>query len=141
MILVDANVLLYAVNESLPQHPRARRWLENALNGEETIGFAWMALLAFVRIATLPALSPSPLEAARALDLADEWLATRPATIVHPTTRHAAILRGLLSEAGTAGNLVGDAHLAALAVEHGARICSFDRDFDRFPGIIALVPG
>lgn len=140
MVLVDANVLLYAVNASTPNHIPAKRWMEAALNGEEAVAFAWVALLAFVRIATLPAFSPEPLGAAQALDIIDEWLASGPATVAHPTSRHPAILRGLLDQAGTAGNLVADAHLAALAVEHGARVCSFDRDFARFPGIGVHTP-
>ncbi|MFN2568802.1 MAG: type II toxin-antitoxin system VapC family toxin [Candidatus Dormibacteria bacterium] len=140
MVVLDANVLVYAVNESLPHHARARRWLEAALNGDESVGFAWTALLAFIRIATLPALSPQPLDVAQAFDLTDEWLGAPAAVMVHPTARHGALLRGLLLEAGTAGNLVGDAHLAALAVEHGARVCSFDRDFGRFPGVSVVIP-
>ena len=140
MILVDANVLLYAVNESAPRHAAAKRWMEDVLNGNEPIAFAWAALLAFLRIATQPALSPQPLEVKQALDIIEEWLAVEVTTVVHPTNRHAAILRGLLEPSGSAGNLAGDAHLAALSVEHGARICSFDRDFQRFPGITVLVP-
>ena len=140
MVLVDANVLLYAVNEDMPQHARARRWIETALNGEEAVGFAWVVLLAFLRIATLPALAPQPLSTGLALDLVDAWLSAPAAIVVHPTTRHASVLRGLLVEAGTGGNLVSDAHLASLAVEHGARLCSFDRDFARFPGVPVFAP-
>ena len=140
MVLVDANVLLYAVNDSMPRHASAKRWIEQALSGTEAVGFAWHVLLAFVRLATLRALFPIPLEADAALDLVDEWLGARPALVVHPTARHASVLRGLLRESGTAGNLVSDAHLAALSIEHGARICSFDRDFNRFPGIRAFAP-
>ncbi|MHB8620627.1 MAG: TA system VapC family ribonuclease toxin [Chloroflexota bacterium] len=140
MVIVDVNVLLYAVNESMPQHVRARRWVEEALSGNESIGFAWVVLLAFVRIATLPALFPEPLGATAALDLVDGWLGARPAVVVQPAVRHASVLRGLLAECGTAGNLVTDAHLAALSLEHGARICSFDRDFSRFPGVTVFAP-
>ena len=132
MIIVDANVLLYAVNESQPQYARSHRWIEQALNGTETIGFAWLVLVAFLRLATLRTLFPSALEANTALDLVDSWLGAPQAIVVHPTTRHSALLRTLLSDVGTAGNLVNDAHLAALCVEHGARICTFDRAFLRF---------
>jgi toxin-antitoxin system PIN domain toxin len=140
LIVVDANVLLYAVNESMPQHTRAKRWLEQALNGNESVGFAWIVLLAFVRLATLPALLPMPLDIATALDVVDEWLGGRPALVVNPGPRHANVLRDLLRNSGTAGNLVSDAHLAALALENRARICTFDRDFDRFPGVKAFAP-
>lgn len=140
MVIVDANVLLYAVNESMPRHRPAKQWLEEALSGEEPVGFAWVVLLAFLRIATLPALSPDPLTVEDACALVDDWLGTDPATVAAPTTRHLAILRGLLAESGTAGNLTTDAHLAALAVEHGARICSFDRDFARFRGVRSFAP-
>ena len=140
MVIVDANVLLYAVNESMPRHLSAKGWIEEALNGNESVGFAWVVLLAFVRIVTLPALLPTPLGASDALDVVDEWLQAWPAVILHPTVRHASVLRGLLTEAGTAGNLVSDAHLAALSLEHGARICSFDRDFNRFRGVKVFSP-
>lgn len=140
MLLVDANVLLYAVNRDSPRHSEARTWLEEHLVGGEPVGFAWIALLAFVRISTLPGLSPSPLPVASALDLVDDWLGAPTAITVHPTSRHAAVLGGLLREAGTAGNLTSDAHLAALAIEHGATVCSFDRDFDRFTGVRRLTP-
>jgi uncharacterized protein len=140
VVLVDANVLLYAVNDSMPQHAHAKRWIEHALNGNEAVGFAWLVLLAFVRLATLPVLFPMPLEADTALDLVDDWLGARPAVVVHPTARHAPVLRRLLSDSGTAGNLVSDAHLAALCIEHNARICTFDRDFNRFPGVRAFAP-
>ncbi len=140
MVIVDANVLVYAVNESMPQHSRARGWLEEALSGHESVGFAWVVLLAFMRIATLPALFPQPLGASDALDVVDDWLGARPAVVVQPTVRHATVLRSLLTEVGTAGNLVTDAHLAALSLEHGARVCSFDRDFSRFPGVRVFTP-
>ena len=140
MIIIDANVLLYAVNESMPRHARARGWFEDALNGSEAVGFTWIVLLAFVRLSTLRSLFPTPLPVTAALDLVDDWLAAPPAIVVHPTTRHATILRGLLSESGSAGNLVSDAHLATLCIEHGARICTYDRDFNRFSGLNVVTP-
>lgn len=140
MVIVDANVLLYAVNESMPLHAPAKRWLEDALSGEEPVGFAWAVLLAFLRVATLPALSPDPLTGEDACALVEDWLGADPATVAAPTSRHLAVLRGFLVESGTAGNLTTDAHLAALAVEHGARICSFDRDFARFRGVLSFAP-
>jgi toxin-antitoxin system PIN domain toxin len=140
VILVDANVLLYATNESMALHQRARHWVEDALNASEAIGFAWVVLLAFIRISTLGAFSPQPLLPAQALEQVDAWLAAGPSVLVHPTPRHAAILAGLLLEAGTAGNLVSDAHLACLAIEHGATLCSFDRDLTRFRGVRVVSP-
>jgi uncharacterized protein len=140
LVIVDANVLVYAVNQSMPQHSGAKTWLEEALNSQESVGFAWVVLLAFLRISTLPALFPEPLASADALDVIGDWLDARPAVVVQPTHRHASALRSLLVEVGTAGNLVTDAHLAALSLEHGARICSFDRDFHRFPGVRVFSP-
>jgi toxin-antitoxin system PIN domain toxin len=140
MVIVDANVLLYAVNESSPQHAIAKRWLERALNGAEVVGFAWVVLLAFVRLATLPALFSVPLDTPTALELVDDWLGAKAAAVVHPTAQHATILRRILTQTGAAGNLVTDAHLATLCLEHGAQMCTYDRDFSRFPGLIVFVP-
>ena len=141
MKLVDANVLLYAVNEDAPNHAPARSWLDASLGESEAIGFAWVVLLAFVRLSTRPALFPSPLAAPVAFDVVEHWLNRRAAVVVHPTDRHANLLRGLLESTGTAANLVGDAHLAALALEHGAKIVSFDRNFGRFEGVRWELPG
>jgi toxin-antitoxin system PIN domain toxin len=140
VILVDVNVLVYAAHAQTPYHSSAARWLQHALNGNEALGFAWSVLLGFLRISTLRVAFPKPLDAEKALDAVDDWLAAPTAIIVHPTTQHASILRSLLRETGTAGNLVADAHLTALALEHRARICSFDRDFLRFSGVRAFVP-
>jgi toxin-antitoxin system PIN domain toxin len=133
--LPDTNLLLYAINEDTPDHERAKSWLEKTLSGTETVGFAWIALIGFVRISTNPAALVSPLSASEAVDYVDEWLAQPVATVVHPTHEHAAILRRLLEPIGTAGNLTSDAHLAALAIEHGAELCSRDADFSRFEGV------
>lgn len=135
MKLPDANLLLYAVDTSSPRHRAARRWLEAQLSGTETVAFAWVTLLAFLRIRTNPRVYEEPLEAAEALDLIDGWLGQPPSTVVHPTERHAAVLRELLEPLGIAGNLTTDAHLAALAIEHGAELCSSDSDFSRFSGV------
>ena len=135
MKLPDANVLLYAIDERSPRHAAARDWLNDALSGTETVGFAWIVLLAVVRLATRAVVFENPLEVGQALDLVDGWLAQPPATVVHPTDRHASVLRELLVPLGSAGNLTTDAHLAALAVEHGADLCSSDADFSRFSGV------
>jgi len=133
--LPDINLLLYAIDERSPRHDRAKRWLEKALSGTEEIGFAWLALLGFVRISTNPAALDNPLSAAEAVDYVDEWLAFPVASIANPTPQHATVLRRLLESVGTAGNLTSDAHLAALAIEHGAELCSGDADFSRFEGL------
>jgi hypothetical protein len=133
--LPDVNVLLYAVDEDSRHHETARPWLEAVLSGIETVAFSWSVLLAFVRLSTRPVVFERPLGAAEALDLVEGWLAQPCATVVEPTVRHVAVLRDLLGAFGTAGNLTTDAHLAALAIEHGAELCSYDADFGRFSGL------
>jgi len=140
MVIVDANVLLYAVNAASPHHRTAKGWVEESLGGDEPVGFAWVVLLAFVRLVTLPAVFPKPLDVDMALEVVEAWLSARAATIVQPTARHASVLGGFLRASGTAGNLVTDAHLATLAVEYGARLCTFDRDFARFAGVRSFAP-
>jgi hypothetical protein len=133
--LVDANLLLYAVDEASPHHEVAKPWLEEQLSGSETFAFAWAILLAFIRLATNPRVFEGPLTVEEALDLVDSWLAQPNVTVVHPTDRHGQLLRELLEPLGTAGNLASDAHLAALSLEHGAELCSGDADFARFPRV------
>lgn len=140
MKLVDANVLLYAVNVDAPHHDRCRRWLDDALSGTETVAFAWIALLAFVRLSTKPELFPSPLSSDEAFDRVDAWLAAPPAVVLEPTPDHPGLVRRLLAPLTTGGNLVNDAHLAALAVEHRCAVVSFDRDFERFAGVERVEP-
>ena len=140
MILPDANILLYAVDEQSAHHGRARDWLEDALAGTETVGLAWVSLLAFIRLSTLHGLFVAPLTAGQAVDSVDSWLAQPAARIVHPGPRHQELLRELLAVAGTAGNLVTDAHLAALAIENGALLATSDRDFGRFPRLRVSYP-
>ena len=135
MYVVDTNVLLYAINRDAPQHPVAREWLEKALTEPQGVGFAWQALLGFLRLCTRPGILPTQLSVPAALGVVNQLLAAPSARIVHPTDQHAALVGRLLLGAGTAGNLVGDAHLAALSIEHGATLVSFDRDFSRFAGV------
>lgn len=135
MKLLDLNLLLYAVDEASPHHDVARPWVEATLSGPETVALTWSVLLGFVRLSTRATVFEDPLEADEALDLVDGWLAQPPTTVVHPTDRHAAVLRSLVAPLGTAGNLTTDAHLAALSIEHGAELCSADADFSRFPGV------
>lgn len=138
--MVDANVLLYAVNASSAHHALSRAWLDRSLDGAEAVGLAWAALLAFVRIGTNPSILETPLTVDDATGQVERWLAAPAAVTVAPTSRHATILRGLLTTTGTGGNLTSDAHFAALAVEHAAEIVSFDRDFARFEGVRHRLP-
>ncbi|MGD0199986.1 MAG: type II toxin-antitoxin system VapC family toxin [Bryobacteraceae bacterium] len=135
MILLDANLLIYAVNEDAPSHRKAKSWLESALSGPDTVGLAWNVLVAFLRLTTRPGLFRRPLPLETAFELIASWLDHPSATVVHAGPRHLRILRELLLPMGTGGNLTSDAHLAALAIEHGAELCSSDTDFARFPGL------
>ena len=141
MVIVDANVLIYAVNPAGRQHDLARPWLDQALGGTETVGLAWVALLAFIQLTTNPSIFPHPLTTEQAGNQVEQWLQAPSAVVAAPGARHVSLLRGLLQETGTAGNLTTDAHLAALALEHGADVVSFDRDFGRFAGIRHRLPG
>lgn len=140
MRVVDANVLLYAVNAAAADHDRARTFLDEALAGDETIGLSWTVLLAFLRISTHPAVFRTPLPPAGAVDVVRTWLSSGVVVVVEPSTRHLDTLAALLDGAGTGGNLVADAHLAALAIDHDATLVSFDRDFARFDGLRWEVP-
>lgn len=141
MVVVDANVLLYAVDSTAAHHERARDWLDSSLAGAEAVGFAWVALLAFIRISTNAAIMRAPMAVDDAALQVEAWLDAPAAVLLHPTSRHAGVIGGLLREAGTGGNLTTHAHLAALAVEHGAQIVSYDRDFARFSGVRHRLPG
>jgi uncharacterized protein len=140
VILVDANVLIYAVDSDSPHHRAARRWLEGAFSGTTPVGFAWVVILAFLRLTTRSGILKKPLRPERAVAFIDEWLALPYVRAVGPGAGHWAILRKLLRDTGTAGNLTSDAHLAAVAIELGASICSTDGDFERFPGVERVNP-
>jgi uncharacterized protein len=133
--LVDANVLVYAVDEDAPNHEVARSWLDGALSGAATVGLSWVALLAFIRLVTNGRIFPAPLGVEDALARVDAWLGQPAAIVVEPTERHWATVSDLLATAGIGGNLVNDAHLAALAVEHRGVVVTYDTDFARFPGV------
>lgn len=135
MIVVDANLLIYAVNRDAPMHRRAKSWLTSVISGPETVGFSWSVLLAFIRLTTRPGLFRNPLSVADAFDLVASWLDQPSATVVQAGPRHLTILRDLLAPLGAGGNLTSDAHLAAVAIEHGAELCSSDNDFARFQGL------
>jgi hypothetical protein len=135
VILVDANLLLYAVIRDYPQHDPARGWLEDRLNGTARVGLPWPSVLAFLRIATSHRLFPRPLAIDAAWKHVREWLELPCVWTPTETERHADVLGDLLTRTASGANLVPDAHLAALAVEHGLVLCSSDRDFARFPGL------
>ena len=129
---MDANVLLFARDASSPFHEQARRFLEDALNSETRVGLPWQSLIAFVRIATHPRAYERPLDPQAAWATLRAWLDAGPAWIPVPTERHAAVVGALVERYHLRGNLVSDAHLAALAIEHGLALASADTDFARF---------
>lgn len=135
MKVPDANILIYAVHRDATRHDACRQWLETSLGSAEPVGLTWLVLLAFLRVTTNARLFDRPLAVSEAMDFIDELVDQPAATIISPTERHAAILRGLLLPTGGAGNLTSDAHLAALAIEHGATLISCDSDFSRFAGL------
>jgi len=135
MILLDANILIYSVNADAPLHKKAKVWLETTLSGPETVGLPWTVVLAFLRLSTRAGIFSKPLLVKAALDIAGAWLNQPNVVIVEPSMRHLPVLRELLLAAGTGGNSTSDAHLAALAIEHRAELCSADSDFARFPGL------
>jgi toxin-antitoxin system PIN domain toxin len=139
--VVDANVLLYAADARAKDHEVSRAWLDRALSGTETIAFAWIVILAFLRLATHRSVAAEPLTIDVAAGFIDGWLAQPASAIIQPGPGHTATIRGLLGPIGTAGNLMNDAHLAALAIENAAELVSFDADYGRFPGLRWRRPG
>ena len=133
MILVDANILIYASNEESVHHAAAHTWLDERLSGSAAVGLPWAALLAFLRVSTNARVWRHALTTQTAWRQLSDWLTAEPVWIPQPTARHTAILGGLMMLHGIQGNLVTDAHLAALAIEHGLTLCSTDGDFARFP--------
>jgi uncharacterized protein len=133
MILVDANLLLFAVDRASPFHERAHAWLSAMLDGERRVGLPWPSLSAFLRIATHPRAAAYPLAPDEAWQHVREWVTAEPVWVPTPTERHAEILGDLITRYQVSGNLVPDADLAALAIEHGLSVCSADTDFARFP--------
>ena len=133
MKLVDLNLLLYAVNIDSHPHQKAKAWLEEVLSGDEPVALPWVVLLGFLRISTNPHIFPRSLTVLTALEIVDGWLGQPNVQLLSPQIGHWKILRSLLVESGAAGNLATDTHLAALAIENGAELCSTDSDFARFP--------
>jgi len=135
VILVDANLLVYARVSDFPQHAAARAWFDARLNGSVGVGLPWCSLLAFVRLVSNPRIFREPMSIEAAWDQVEEWLACGTVWNPVPTERHAPLLADLLPAAAGRSSLVPDAHLAALAMEYGLVLNSTDRDFSRFPGL------
>lgn len=140
MILLDANLLIYAIDMDAPQHARARRWLETTLSGDAAVGLPWIVMLAFIRITTRPGVLRRQLSVEQAIAFVDEWLEQPYVELVGPGASHWPLLKQLLREAGAAGNLTTDAHLAALAIEGGCELASTDHDFRRFAAVRLINP-
>lgn len=135
MTLLDANILLHAYNASAERHEAARHWLEGILSAPGPVRVAWVTVLAFLRISTNPRAYPHPLSPIEACEIVTEWYARPGFATLEPRERHLRILSNLMTTAQCRGPLVMDAHLAALAIEHGAKLATTDRDFARFPGL------
>jgi uncharacterized protein len=135
MKVVDTNVLLYAANSDATRHEASRTWLDDALGGADTVGFTWVAMLAFIRLSSDPRLFPVPLTVAGATSRITDWTSAPGGIVVHPGAEHAQHLGRLLTTAGVAGNLVHDAHLAAIALEQRSEVVSYDPDFTRFADV------
>jgi uncharacterized protein len=133
LIVVDANLLIYAASSSFEQHRAARDWIDRQLSGTVRVGVPWASILAFLRVMTSPRILERPLSMIDAWAEVRAWLSADPAWVPQATERHAEVLGELLTVPGIRGNLVHDADLAALAIEHGLILCSTDGDFARFP--------
>lgn len=139
MKLVDANIFLFAWNTSAPESRAAADWLERALWSDEPVATSWTTVLAFLRLSTSKVF-PSPMTTREATAVVESWLTEGGLQIVEPTERHWEVLRTLLVDSGARGNLVSDVHLAALALEHRATLCTDDGDFRKFPGLKVELP-
>ncbi len=140
MILIDANLLIYAYDSTNPHHETARQWLEERLSAPEPVGFAWHPIVAFLRIMTNQQVFERPLTAAEARAVVDTWVERPNVVLLEPSPRHWEILDRLIEEGSVRGPLMTDAHLAALALGNGATLCTTDGDFARFPGLETLNP-
>lgn len=139
-MIVDANLLIYAVDSSSPFHRRTSGWLADQLNGAARVGLPWESTTAFLRVVTHPRASAHPLTPSRAWRFVEEWLAAPAAWVPTPGGRHASVLGELVERYRLAGNLIPDAHLAALALEHAVPLASADTDFARFSELRWLNP-
>ena len=135
MKIVDINLLIYAINKDAPHHSKAKKWLEDSLSSDEPFGFAWIVILGFLKIVTNGRIMPTPLMPEVAIGSVNDWLLQPPSLTIVPSRKHWSIFKELLTPLGVAANLTSDAHLAALSIEHGARLYSTDNDFSRFQSL------
>lgn len=135
MIVPDLNLLIYAADDTAPEHAKARVWWEDALNGQTRVGLSSSVLIGYLRITTNLRIISRPLTVSEATRDIHEWLDRRVVNVIEPTQRHLSVLTGLLEPIGVGGNLIQDAHLAALAIEYGGETHSADRDFERPAGV------
>jgi hypothetical protein len=140
VIVVDANILIYAFDSTSPFQERAQAWLESALDGGEELGFPLSSLLAFVRIGSDPRVFIEPMSVEDAIEEVTAWLARPRARLVQPTSQHWMTLAAVATAGKVRGAQITDAHIAALALEHGATLCTTDRGFRRYPGLEVLDP-
>lgn len=140
MITPDANIILYAYNEDAPQHEQAKQWLEEQFSATAVFGLSWQVITAFLRISTNPKAFPQPFDLQEAIEIVGEWLALPNLEILTPTVNHWAIFQSLIIEGQTKAAMMMDAHLAALAIEHGATLATTDSDFQRFSGLKTINP-
>jgi toxin-antitoxin system PIN domain toxin len=140
VILLDANLLIYAYDSVASEHARARSWLERRFSSREAIALSWITILAFLRISTSRRSESDPMSTEEATSVVTDWIAHQNVVLLSPTERHWRILSDLLPKSRARGPLIMDAHLAALAIEHGATLCTNDRDFLRFPGLKVEFP-
>jgi toxin-antitoxin system PIN domain toxin len=140
VILIDANLLIYAHNSDAEKHERSRQWLRTVFQEPHSVRFSWDTIQAFLRITTHPRVFAAPFSITEAVSIVGDWLSYPGVAILEPGPRHWSILSRLMTEGQVRGPLVSDAHLAAMAIEHGATLCTTDRDFTRFPGVRLLNP-
>ena len=140
MILLDVNILLYAHNASSPHHLPAREWVEQAMARRDELGLPWSTIHGFLRITTNPAAYPLPRDLNSSCQVIDDYLVRSNVSVVDPAPDYWALFRKVVTDAQATHRLLPDAHLATLALQHNATICTNDRDFSRFPGIKVIYP-
>ena len=140
IFLVDVNVLLYAYNTGAPEHHSARKWLEQLMTGPDLVGLCWQTIMGFIRIGTNHRALLNPFSLKEVCEIVDDWLGQESVVMLAPGSRHWSIVSGFLVKGQARGPLAMDAHLAALAMEHGATLCTTDQDFSRFSGLKTLNP-
>ena len=140
MTLIDANILIYAYNTGAPEHAKSRAWLEDAFSADDQICLPWSVIHAFLRLMTSGRVLPRPVAMEVIVGIVEEWLSLPQIVVTVPGPRYFEIFRRCLIEGQVRGNLVNDAHLAALALEYGATVCTADHDFMRFDGVNIINP-